>query len=294
MRIGTSKLLGYAYLAPALLLIAVFSVYPVVYSLALSFQSYDFYKLAGRFTGLANYVQLFKNEELASAFKNGLVWSFGSLAAQIVLGLTLALILNLEFFARGFVRAMVILPFFLPVVSVSLTWRWMYYDINGIINYILQSIGIIKDPILWLSSEKTAMLAVIFVAVWRYTPFVVINVLARLSTIDENLYEAARIDGAGSVQCFFKITLPQLRGVLLIVVMLRGIWMFNKFEEISIITGGGPLGATTTLPILAYDAAFGTMRVGEGAAINTFIFLVLSLIAVIYLYSLKPAKEMEI
>lgn len=294
MRISRINLHGYIYLAPALLLVAIFSVYPVIYSITLSFQRFDFYKLTGKWIGFANYIQLFKNPELANAFKNGLIWSFGSLAAQIVLGVTLALILNLNFFGRGFVRAMVILPFFLPGVSMSLTWRWMYYDLNGIINYILQKVGIIKDPILWLSSTKTAMLAVIFVAVWRYTPFVVINVLARLSTISKNLYEAARIDGAGSIQCFFNITLPQLRGVILIVVMLRGIWMFNKFQEIHIITGGGPLGATTTLPILAYDAAFGMMRIGEGSAINTFIFLILSVTACIYLYTFKPAKEIEV
>jgi len=119
------------------------------------------------------------------------------------------------------------------------------------------------------------------------------NVLARLAIIDQQLYEAAKIDGAGVIRRFFSITLPQLRNVLLIVVMLRGIWMFNKFAEIHVLTGGGPAGATTTLPILAYDLAFGALRVGEGSAINTLLFLIVATIGTIYLVSFKPSKEVE-
>jgi multiple sugar transport system permease protein len=287
-------LFGYAYLAPGLIILAIFSLWPVVDSILISFQRYKLNELRGTWIGFKNYAQLFRTDGLLNATRNGFLWMFLTVSLQIVLGISFALILNIEFFGRGIVRSLVVLPFFLPGVSMALTWRWMYYDFNGIINYTLTRLHIIREPILWLSSTRLALLAVAIQAVWVYTPFVVINCLARLAIIDRNLYECARLDGAGRVRMFFAITLPQLRGVLLIVVLLRGIWMFNKFAEIHIITGGGPAGATTTLPILAHDLAFGALRVGEGSAVNTFIFLLLLAIAILYLVLFKPAREVEV
>jgi multiple sugar transport system permease protein len=282
---------GILFLGPALVLLAVFTAYPVFYSLIVSFQKFNLASMKGSWYGLNNYKRLLQNPEVLDALKNGFIWAFGSLFGQIVLGVAFALVLNLKFPLRGFVRVAVILPFFLPNISMCLTWRWMYFDFNGIINYVLFQTGIIKEPILWLSSLDLAMFSVIVVVVWRYTPFVVMNVLARLVTIDPQLYEAAKIDGAGVFRRFFSITLPQLRNVLLIVILLRGIWMFNKFAEIHIITGGGPAGSTTTLPVLAYDLAFGALQVGEGSAINSFLFLIVATIATVYLVSFKPSRD---
>ena len=279
------------FLFPALALVAVFVVYPVGYSIVVSFQRYNLAKLSGSFIGLQNYVYLFKTGELPGALLRGFIWMFGTLAGQMILGVAFALVLKQRFAARGLVRAIVVLPFFLPGVSLALTWRWMYYDYNGIINFILLRLGIISEPMLWLSSTNLAMISVIIFGVWRFTPFVVINTLARLSTISRSLYEAAYVDGAGPIRCFFSITLPQLRSVLLVVVLLRGIWMFNKFAEIHLLTGGGPAGATTTLPIIAYYKAFGDMRVGEASAINTVIFVILLIIGTVYIRTLDPAKE---
>ena len=286
--------MGYAYLAPGLILLAIFSLWPVMDTIVISFQRYRLNELKGSWIGLKNYAQLFRTDDLLNATKNGFIWMFLTVSLQIVLGVTFALILNTKFFGRGVVRAIVVLPFFLPGMSMALTWRWMYYDFNGIINYTLTRMHIIQEPILWLSSTRLALVAVAIQAVWHYTPFVVINCLARLAIINKNLYECAKLDGAGPFRMFFSITLPQLRGVLLIVVLLRGIWMFNKFAEIHIITGGGPAGATTTLPILAHDLAFGAFRIGEGSAVNVFIFLLLLIIAILYLYLFKPARELEV
>jgi len=284
---------AWLFLFPSLLLISAFTLYPVIYSFTLSFQDFQFLTLTGTWIGFENYRRLFDDPMLGRAFVNGLLWFVGNLIPQIILGVGFALILNMKFRGRGIVRTLVILPYFLPGISMFLTWRWMYYDVNGIINHVLQSVGLIDDRILWINSTNLAMMSVVVVGVWRYTPFVVLNCLARLSSIDSTLYEAAKVDGASVFQRFIYITLPQLRSVILIVVLLRGIFTFNKFEEINVITEGGPLGSTTTLPVLSYERAFGALEVGEGSAINTLIFLILSVVAVLYLLNLKPAKELD-
>jgi multiple sugar transport system permease protein len=166
----------------------------------------------------------------------------------------------------------------------------MYNALYGVLNFFFMRLGIIERPMAWLASPGSAMWAVILVGVWKYFPFVVIVVLARLQIIPQDLYEAARIDGAGALARFADITLPQLRDVLVVVALLRTIWMFNNFEIVFLLTGGGPLKSTMTLPILVYEQAFALYEVGRGSAVAVAIFFLL--VGVMFLYfRLFPEPE---
>lgn len=223
---------------PALVLIAVLMLYPVVQCFIMSFTEQMLYELEGKWVGLKNYVKLLKDPEFWQSFKITIVWTFGTVIFQTILGVGSALLLYKKFFGRGLVRAFTLLPFFTPGVSIYLVWRWMYNDISGIFNHILMASGIIGKPILWLATPKLALFSVIIMATWRYFPFVMINILARLESIPESLFDAAKVDGANSWQIFWNVTIPQIREVLLIVVFLRVIWMSQKFEELFVVTGG--------------------------------------------------------
>jgi len=288
----TSHLVGILMLAPCIILIVMLMVYPLAISLKMSFYKQALSGLRTKFIGLANYTYLWHNRKFVAAFFRGFFWVGGTLGFQTLLGLGAALLLNQKFIGRGFARGCVLLPFFLPGVSIYLVWRWMYSDLYGVINQALLDFHLIKEPILWLSSPGLAMWALIFMAGWIYFPFVTINILARLQTIEPQLHEAARIDGANFWDRFAYITIPQIRGVLLVVILLRALWMFNKFNEIWIVTAGGPAGSTTTLPILAFKEAFKVQRLGRASAITTNLFIVIMAVTVIYLVVFKPAKEL--
>lgn len=276
---------------PALVLIAVLMLYPVVQCFIMSFTEQMLYELEGKWVGLKNYVKLLKDPEFWQSFKITIVWTFGTVIFQTILGVGSALLLYKKFFGRGLVRAFTLLPFFTPGVSIYLVWRWMYNDISGIFNHILMASGIIGKPILWLATPKLALFSVIIMATWRYFPFVMINILARLESIPESLFDAAKVDGANSWQIFWNVTIPQIREVLLIVVFLRVIWMSQKFEELFVVTGGGPAGSTTTLALLSYEQAFGAMRLGYASAINVIIFVILVIMAAIYITVFKPTEQ---
>ncbi len=278
-------------IVPALTLIAILMFYPVIQSFMMSFTKQMLYELEEKWCGLENYIKLLKDPSFWRSFKITLIWTFGTVFLQTILGVGSALLLYKSFSGRGIVRAFTLLPFFTPGVSIYLVWRWMYNDISGIFNHIFMTLGIIKQPILWLATPRLALISVIIMATWRYFPFVMINVLARLQSISSSLFDAAKVDGANSWQIFWNITLPQIRGVLLIVVFLRAIWMSQKFEEIFVVTGGGPAGSTTSLALLSYEQAFGAMRLGYASAVNVVIFIILIIMATIYITTFKPAKQ---
>ena len=278
-------------IVPALTLIAILMFYPVIQSFVMSFTKQMLYELEGKWCGLENYIKLLKDPSFWQSFKITLIWTLGTVVLQTILGVGSALLLYKSFSGRGIVRAFTLLPFFTPGVSIYLVWRWMYNDISGIFNHILMTLGITKEPILWLATPRLAIISVILMATWRYFPFVMINVLARLESISKSLFDAAKVDGANSWQIFWNVTLPQIRGVLLIVVFLRAIWMSQKFEEIFVVTGGGPAGSTTSLALLSYEQAFGAMRLGYASAVNVVIFIILIIMATIYITTFKPTKQ---
>jgi multiple sugar transport system permease protein len=211
----------------------------------------------------------------------------------MLIGLGLALLLNKTFMFRGVARAVILAPYLVPTVVAVLTWRYMFHDIVGIINAALIKIGLIESPLLWLNSEGLAMISVILVGVWKFFPFVVIALLGILQSIPQEQYEAARIDGASGFQQFWRITLPHVLPIFLLTALLRTIWSFQKFEIIYLMTGGGPLDATTTLPILVYLKGFSDFEFGGAAAVAILTCLILGALMLLYFLFIKRAEARQ-
>ena len=264
---SSERWLGPMLIAPVVIILGAVIAYPLVATLVLSAFSVDTPTLRSHFVGLANYAELFGIEgRFWVALGVTLIWTASTLTLQIVLGVAMALLLNRELWLRSLARSLVLFPYFVSTVVAVLVWRWLFNDMFGIANQLLMTLGIIAAPLDWLGTMPTALLSVIVVGTWKFFPFVVIAVLARLQTIPEALYDAARLDGAGALGRLRDVTLPQIGEVLGIVVLLRAIWDFKEFDLIYLLTGGGPLDSTRTLPLIVYQEAFGLNRMGMASA----------------------------
>jgi multiple sugar transport system permease protein len=283
--------LGVILLLPSALTFLVLLVFPLGYGIYTSFLQRHVLDPEGVWVGLANYAWLFSNAEFWHSLWLSSLWAGVAVGLQIILGTAVALILHQPFKGRSLVRGLVLFPYMMPVVSVILVWMLLYNALYGVLNWLLVQSGIVDAPIAWLSQPGSAFWAVVYVGVWKYFPFVVVIVLARLQVIPQDLYEAARIDGAGAIARFIDITLHQIKDVLLVIALLRTIFMFNNFEIIFLLTGGGPLRSTMTLPILVYEQAFGLYEMGRGSAIAVVMFLILIAVMTIYFAFLRKEQE---
>ena len=267
---------GILLVLPALLLLAALTLYPVAYGIWISFFNKHSFFPEQNFVGLANYAAVFGDEEFWRALKLGLVYSLSTIALQLVLGVGAALLLNEAFTGRGLVRAVAIFPYVIPTVVAVIVWKWLLNSQFGLVNYLL---GI---PISWMGRDWI-MVSLIIVSVWQFFPFVLLAVLARLQTIPPELYDAAKVDGAGAFHRFFHVTLPQLQSVLFVVVLLRSIWMFTKFDTPWLmIQGGGAETYIRTLPIYTYLRTFAYYEAGRGSAMAVLMFLMLVSAAALY------------
>ena len=282
--------LGLLLLTPTLILMAGFVVFPVLYAGWLSLNQSDPFRQVTTFVGMANFQRLLQGEEFWDSLRVGLVFTAATVALQVVVGMAVALLLHQPFRGRGVARALALFPFIVPTIVAVLIWRWLLNDSYGIVNYLLKALGLIQAPIIWFGTPRMAMVSVVLVNVWQFFPFVVVTLLARLTTIPEEQYEAARIDGASAPQQFWFITLPHLKTILAVVILLRGIWMFQKFEVIYLLTRGGPLRSTQHLPILAYTELFVNFRMGQAAAVAVLGFLILAAASAVYLKMHRPVE----
>ncbi|MEP9377918.1 sugar ABC transporter permease [Aquabacter sp. CN5-332] len=278
---------GYLFVAPAVLLLIVFAAYPLASSLWLSLNNVEVFSAAPEFVGLENYRALFSTAEFWDGLVNGLVFSVFTVVLQLLAGIATALLLNNAFRGRALVRGLILFPFVAPTIVAVLVFKWILNDLYGVANLALIDLGVISEGIAWLGSPDFAMPSVIAINVWMFFPFITIQVLARLQVIPSELYEAARVDGAGPLQRFWYVTLPELRSTILLVVFIRGLWMFNKFDTIWLLTQGGPVGTTETLPILAYVQAFQEYQLGAGATTSACIFMLLAIFGFWYLRKLQ-------
>jgi multiple sugar transport system permease protein len=275
------RMLIIGFLVPGIALTVVGIVLPLVYAVYLSFFKLESFVGVPKFVGLMNYYDALMDTRFWMATYHGLIYSLTTIAFQVVIGILFAVILNESFKGKAFVRGLVILPYILPTVVVTLIWGWLMDGNVGLITAILHSFGL--PAIDWMSSPIIAMATIIFVSTWTWTPFVTVCFLAALQTVPEDLYGAARVDGTTAIQRFFYITIPVVKPVLVIIVLLRGIWMFNKFDIIWLMTKGGPIESTEHIPVLAYIKAFTLFDIGSGAAIATLGFIFLSLLVWLYL-----------
>ena len=265
-------------LGPVLIAIFVLVIAPLVWGLRISLTDSRMIGL-GFDTGLTfeNYRSVLSDPDTWNAIWVTVVFSGGTVVGSVVLGMAAALVLDRKFFGRGFVRVLVILPWAVPHVVAALVWQWMYNPDFGVVNYgLLLLPGVTSTP-KWLSDPQYALLAIILVNVWKTYPFAALLLLAGLQTISDDLYEASAIDGAGPVRRFFDITLPGLRRVLAIVVLLLLIWSFGNFVFIFLMTQGGPAGATNALVVHIYFEAFRFFRAGSAFSMGA-LLLAMSII----------------
>ncbi len=270
----------YAFLGVGLLTTLLFVIVPVTFSVGLSFYKMESFVGAPEWVGLDNYKSVLSDADFWRALLSGTIYAGLSIVLQLILGVGLALILHQSFFGKSLVRGLSILPYLLPTVIVVLTFKWMVDGSVGIVTELLKASGL--PEVRWFETSSAAMMSNVLVSVWMWTPFVTTCFLAGLQTVPESLYEAARVDGTNAFQRFIHVTVPVLKPVLTVVILLRGIWMFNKFDVIWLMTKGGPLGSTENLAVMSYRRAFTQFDVGGGAAIATISFLILSV--AIYLY----------
>ncbi|MGC4190697.1 MAG: sugar ABC transporter permease [Thermomicrobiales bacterium] len=259
-------LTGYLLALPALVLLLGLVAYPFFFAIYIAFTD-RIVGRSGHWVGFDNFRYLFNNPSFLKTVQNTIIMVVVSDAAKLVIGLGLAMLLNQAVVGRGVMRALIMIPWAMPGFIAFLVWRLLYQPIGGGINLILTQTGIHPEVIDWLGQKSTALPAVIVATVWRGFPFWAISFLAALQGIPDDLYEAAKVDGASGWQRFRDITIPQIRPVILIVALMSSIWTANSFENIWIMTQGGPSDATMVFPVLAY---FGmqTQRLGEAAAVS--------------------------
>jgi multiple sugar transport system permease protein len=288
----SDAMLGFLLVLPSLLLFAGLIGYPLFQAFLLSFHDVSTLTLTGGYVGLRNYEAVLARGEFWVSFGNTVVWTLGSLFGQVTLGILIALLLNTRFRGQSIARGIVLMPYMLSSVVTVMIWQWMLNDLYGVVDATLMEWGITDTPMPWLTRMPNAMITVILIGTWKLFPFVVITILARLQTIPEQLYEAARIDGASRFDRFIDITLPQIKSVLLFILLLRGIWDFKEFDLIFLMTGGGPQIGTQTLPLLIYKEAFGQLHLGRGAAIAMLMLVVMTAMFFLYLwYYNRDAKR---
>lgn len=290
----TESELGATLILPTLVVFAVIVFLPLLYAIYLGFHTTTGFSMTLQWVGLDNYVRLFQTDEFWVSLKNNVLWTLGTLSIQLVLGVAIALLLHREFAGRNVFRGAVLFPYMVPTIVAVFNFRWIFNATYGVFNYLLVRSGLVAEPIVFFGYDW-AMFTAVFLGVWRFTPFVIITVLARLQTIPPSLYEAAELDGAYRLAKFRYVTLPQLYNILVIVVLLRGVWMFMKFAPIYLLTGGGPGISTQILPIYAYREAFNGLHFGYASAISNVIFAILMIVGFLYLhrYYRKGGVEVE-
>lgn len=273
-------LLPALFLVPAIALLLALSIYPLIYSVTISLQQET---AGGTRWGLGNFARLFSDNFFLTALVHTFVYAIAALACEFLLGLGLALLLNNQIRGRGVFRASLLIPMMLPPVVVGVVWRLMLNPNFGAINGTLKQVGINTDNLTWIASPKLAMLSVIAVDVWQWTPFVFLVLLAGLQAIPQEPYEAALIDGSSRWQTFRHVTLPLLKPSILIVLLLRTMDLLRVFDQIFILTEGGPGFATETISLYIYRTAFRFFDFGYAAAMSFVLLALTNVISALYI-----------
>jgi multiple sugar transport system permease protein len=258
--------------APAVAVLFLLVVLPIAFNLYLAFTKWTVGLGQPRWIGFDNFVELATDERVWNGVWVMMLFSGLSLALELGLGLAIAIYFNREFRGSELVQAICIFPFAATPVAVALIWRIMLNPEIGVLNYLLRSVGLPGS--LWVSSEHTAVLSLVMVDVWKWTPMITLIVLAGLKSLPPEPYEAARIDGANAFQIFRHITLPLIRPVLIAALMLRSLDNLKEFDMIYTITQGGPGTASETLYLYSYQVGFGFFKAGYGSALMVVVFLI--------------------
>jgi multiple sugar transport system permease protein len=277
-----SALVGWLLLAPSLLLLGGLVVFPVLYNVWLSLFDKHAFMPVQAFVGLGHYRYFATDPEFWTSFYYGSVYAGVTMVLQLGVGVPAALLLNEAFRGRNLLRGFVLFPYMIPTFVAVILWKWLLNDSYGLVNHLLQRAGLVRTPVAWLGPDYI-MTALIVTSVWQFFPFVVVTYLARLQTIAPELYEAATVDGASTWRRFLHVTLPQTASVLFVIVLLRSIWMFTKFDTVWLLAGeGGVSRYIRTLPVYAYSRSFTYLQAGMGAALAVIMFAMLLVATAVY------------
>lgn len=264
----------------------IFVGYPIVSNIILSMQNVTVRNLVKgekAFIGLKNYSTLFKDAVFWQSLKNTLVFTVSCLIVQFIIGFALALFFNRKFKFAKPIRGLLMIPWMIPMTITGLMFKFMFSTKVGIINYFLQAIGIISENIEWLTDPKTAMIAVVITNIWIGIPFNMILISTGLTSINEELYESASIDGASKVQKFFKITLPLMRSTIESILVLGFIYTFKVYDLVWVMTSGGPVNSTHLMSTYSYKLSFEKFQYSMGSAVANVLLVVLLLVGILYL-----------
>lgn len=275
---------GFLMMVPALAVLIVVIAFPILKGIWASFCDYGLRELRKgmfelKWNNFANYKIMLKNNQIFTYFKNTLVFVGLVVVIQFVLGLAIALLLDSKIKGRGVIRGFMLIPWTIPSVVTAIVWRFMTNSSYGVLNWFAYTLGIIPSlDYSWTLQPGSAMALIVIAAVWRQLPYMMVMILAGLQSVDKTLVEAGRVDGANYFQTLFNITIPSIRPVLVTSIWIAIMANFQMYTIIANITNGGPVGATTTLSIAAYEAAFQSYDFGYGAAIGVVWLIVLFII----------------
>lgn len=281
----------FAFVLPALLVIILIDFFPLVYTSIISLTNSNLLIEKTVFIGLGNYIEGFKDEVFWQSFKNTGVWVVGTVIIPVILGMINAILLNRPIRGRTFFRIILFVPWVLPGIVTALMWKLLLHPQLGAIDRLLMTIGVMDKPIVWLSDPKYAMIGVTMAGTWKATAFFTLMLLAGLQAIPLELYESAEVEGASAIQSFIYITLPGLKSVIFVSMLMQTIWMMNWMDIVWALTKGGPVNYTQVLTTYAYTTGFKGMAFGYAAAISIFICALGGLLAFALIYMFKPNAE---
>lgn len=281
----------YLALLPAIAVVLAVMIYPSVSLILMSLQRYSLGRQASYFVGLKNYIYILSDPLFLRSLANTLYFSFWSLLIEMIVSLGLATVFSKSLKGIGFFRGVMLLPWMMASAVCAVVWAWLFEGSYGLINYLLLSAGIISQPIVWLSTPGLSMWVLIWIDIWRETPIVTMMLVAGLQSISNEVYEAARIDGANWWQQFSKITLPLLKPAILLALILRTMIVLRIYDTVAILTAGGPAGTTEVLGTYIHESAFSAFRFGRAAAASVVLLSITLLISLVYIRFLP--KEME-
>jgi multiple sugar transport system permease protein len=289
---------GWALVLPALLVVGCFIVLPLLASVVISFTNYDLTHAGAAWIGLRNYFALLSRDgnsagTFLAALRNSFFFGFTSVAIEFTVGFGLALLLNRTVRLSGMLRTLLVLPIMIAPTVSALQWRWILDPDNGILNHLALQFGFLDKPQLWLIQPAAAIWTVVLVDVWQTTPFVLLFLLAGLQSLPQEPYEAAKVDGASSLQLFWHLTLPLLRPVILAVLLLRFMDAFRIFDIVYVLTRGGPAYATDMVSLFTYRTGLQWFEIGKASAAGILTLAVIALCAALLLWLLGPGRRQE-
>ncbi|MEC0753296.1 sugar ABC transporter permease [Bacillus haynesii] len=287
---------GYFYLFPAVLFMLALIGYPLIYNMILSFQNVSLTNISSQdisFIGIDNYERLAQDKVFWASLKNTLLYTAGSVVFQFAIGFLLALFFSMKFRLAPFLRGLMMVSWLIPLTVTALLFKFMMASNEGVFNQLLLSWGMIDNPIPWLSDPNIAIWSVIIANIWVGIPFNMLLISAGLSSLPEDVYESASLDGANAFQKFIHLTLPLLRPVITVVMMLGFIYTFKVFDLVFVMTGGGPVHATEVLSTVSYRYSFDEFQFSMGAASANVLFFILLLVSLVYLRLIKKDEVMS-